>query len=69
MNLSDLIDKLVKIHNSKKDYNPEVSIMTEIKIPEDPYHRVYSEYQIQHNVTDITENSEGYVVIIGQELE
>ena len=63
MKLADLIDRLVEIHNSEKEYNPEVSIMTEAEIDG------CRPYQFQHKVSDIAVSDRSGVIIIGQELE
>jgi len=62
MKLSNLIDRLIEIHNSKTNYDPEVSIMEE--------HEVNGEViQFGSKVKDVASSNRSGVIIIGQELD
>lgn len=64
MKLADLIDRLVEIHNSEVDYNPEVSVMTEVQLKDG------TQMQVEHKVTDVaTSKRNNRLIIIGQELD
>lgn len=66
MKLADLIDKLVEIHNSKPDYNPDVTIMQETTLP--PHLPHQGEKQVESLVKDVAVSSDR-VIIIGNELD
>jgi len=61
MKLADLIDRLVEIHNSKKDYNPEVLVMQEFFVDG-------IEHQRTSKVQDVA-TVRDELIVIGDELD
>lgn len=66
MKIVDLINRLVDIHNSKPNYNPDVSIMQETTLP--AHLPTIEEKQVESLVRDVAVSSDR-VIIIGKELD
>lgn len=66
MKLTDLINRLVEIHNITPDYTPDVTIMQETTLP--AHLPSQEEKQVESVVRDIAV-SNGRVIIIGFELD